>query len=56
MITFDDFLKIEMRVGKVAAVEDFRRAHKPSYKVQVDFGPEIGLKWTSAQADGIIVL
>ncbi len=50
MITFDDFLKIDMRVGKVVAVEDFPRAHKPSYKVQVDFGPEIGVKWTSAQA------
>jgi len=50
MITFDDFLKVDMRVGKVVAVEDFPRAHKPSYKVQVDFGSEIGVKWTSAQA------
>jgi len=50
MIGFDDFLKVDMRVGKVVAVEDFPRAHKPSYKAQVDFGPEIGARWTSAQA------
>lgn len=50
MITFDDFLNVDMRVGKVVAVEDFPRARKPSYKVQVDFGQEIGMKWTSAQA------
>ena len=50
MIAFDDFLKVDMRVGKVVAVEDFPRAHQPAYKVQVDFGPEIGIKWTSAQA------
>ena len=50
MITFDDFVKIDMRVGKILQVEDFERAHKPSYKVQVDFGTEIGIKWSSIQA------
>ena len=50
MISFDEFMKVDMRVGKVIAVEDFPRARKPSYKVQVDFGPEIGVKWTSVQA------
>jgi len=50
MITYDDFLKVEMRVGKIVHVEDFLRARNPSYKVQIDFGPEIGLKWSSLQA------
>ncbi|HLI70694.1 MAG TPA: tRNA-binding protein [Ktedonobacteraceae bacterium] len=50
MITYDDFSKIDVRVGKIIAVEDFTRAHKPAYKVQIDFGPEIGVKWSSVQA------
>ena len=50
MITYEDFSKVDMRVGKVINVEDFKRARKPSYKVEVDFGPEIGIKWSSVQA------
>lgn len=50
MATYDDFEKIDMRVGKVIAVEEFPRANKPTYKVQVDFGEEIGTKWSSVQA------
>lgn len=50
MITYDDFLHVDIRVGKIVAVEDFARARKPTYRVQVDFGPEIGLKWSSVQA------
>ncbi|HYX51013.1 MAG TPA: tRNA-binding protein [Ktedonobacteraceae bacterium] len=50
MITYDDFAKVDVRVGKIISVEDFARAHKPTYKVQVDFGPEIGVKWSSVQA------
>jgi tRNA-binding protein len=50
MITYDDFAKVDIRVGKIISVEDFVRARKPTYKVQVDFGPEIGLKWSSVQA------
>jgi tRNA-binding protein len=50
MIGFDDFLKVDIRVGKIIEVQDFPRAKKPSYKVHVDFGPEIGEKWTSVQA------
>jgi tRNA-binding protein len=49
-ISFDDFLKVDMRAGEIVAVEDFPRARNPSYKITVDFGPEIGLRTTSAQA------
>ena len=49
-ISFEEFLKIDMRVGKIIHVEDFPRAKKPTYKVQVDFGPEVGTKWSSVQA------
>jgi tRNA-binding protein len=50
MITYDDFSKVDMRVGEIIQVEEFPRARNPSYKVQVDFGPEIGTKWSSVQA------
>jgi len=50
MISYDDFLKVDMRVGRIVAVEEFPEARKPSYKVQIDFGPEIGLKWSGIQA------
>jgi tRNA-binding protein len=49
MITFEDFKKVDMRVGKVLEVEDFQEARNPSYKLKIDFGPEIGIKKTSAQ-------
>jgi tRNA-binding protein len=48
-ITFDDFLKIDIRVGTVLDVEDFPEARRPAYRLRVDFGPEIGVKKTSAQ-------
>lgn len=47
-ITFDDFQKVEIRVGKVLKAEDFPEAHKPAYKLTIDFG-EFGVKRTSAQ-------
>ncbi len=50
MATYEDFLKVDMRAGKIVAVEDFPKASKPAYKVQVDFGSGIGLKWSSVQA------
>jgi tRNA-binding protein len=49
MIEFDDFTKVDMRVGRVLAVEPFPEARKPSYKLRIDFGPEMGERLSSAQ-------
>jgi tRNA-binding protein len=49
MITYDDFLKVDMRLGRVVGVEDFSKARNPSYKFEIDFGPEIGTKRSCAQ-------
>ncbi|SHJ89862.1 tRNA-binding protein [Maribacter aquivivus] len=48
-ITWQDFSKIDMRVGTIIAALDFPEARNPSYKLHVDFGDEIGIKKTSAQ-------
>jgi tRNA-binding protein len=48
-IEFDQFLAVDMRVGRVTAVEEFPEARKPAWKLTVDFGPEIGVKRSSAQ-------
>ncbi|UCE28875.1 MAG: tRNA-binding protein [Candidatus Bathyarchaeota archaeon] len=52
MITYNDFRRVDMRVGRVLVVEDFPEARKPSYKLTIDFGPEIGVKKSSAQITG----
>ena len=48
-ISFDDFQKVEMRVGEIVEVQPFPRARNPAYKVRVHFGDQIGDKWSSAQ-------
>ena len=49
MIEFEQFQAVDMRVGRVVAVEDFPEAHQPAWKLTIDFGPEIGVKRSSAQ-------
>lgn len=48
-ISWDDFIKIDMRIGTVVSVFDFPEARNASYKLHIDFGDEIGIKKTSAQ-------
>ena len=48
-ISFDQFLAVDMRVGRVLAADDFPEARKPAWKLTIDFGPELGTKRSSAQ-------
>ncbi len=49
MITFDDFQKLDIRVGRIVEVDNFPEARKPSFKLKIDLGEEIGIKKSCAQ-------
>lgn len=49
MIEFDTFAQVDMRVGRIVSVDDFPEARQPAWKLAIDFGPEVGVKRSSAR-------
>ena len=49
MASFDDFMKLDIRVGTILSAKNFEKARKPAYQLEVDFGEELGVKRSSAQ-------
>jgi tRNA-binding protein len=56
VVTIEDFEKIDMRIGRVVRVDDFPEARHPAWKLEIDFGAEIGVKRSSAQLQSEVLV